>query len=94
MIVGKVSSGKSSLLSSILGECEIIKGNINVYGNYSYVGDRSWLKNSTIRDNIIFGSDLNEDYYEKCIFSCGLAQDINKLPGKDLTEIGERGKFK
>ena len=41
-IVGNVGSGKSSLLSSCLGEMVKISGSVNVVGNTAYVPQQAW----------------------------------------------------
>ena len=46
-IVGNVGSGKSSVLSALLGEMELITGRVNVSGNKSiaYVPQQAWIQN-------------------------------------------------
>ncbi len=50
-----------------------------------------WTFNNTLRQNITFNSDFEEDKYKQCLRMCALEHDIDVLPGRDLTEIGERG---
>ncbi|CAF0948802.1 unnamed protein product, partial [Brachionus calyciflorus] len=90
-IVGKVGAGKSSLLSSILGEMYKKSGNLNVDGSISYVPQQAWIQNATVKDNIIFGNTYDYQLYQKCIKSCALLTDLNILPAGDKTEIGEKG---
>ena len=40
---------------------------------------------------ITFGAPYNEDWYNKVIAACALADDLDILPGGDTTQIGERG---
>lgn len=89
-IVGKVGSGKSTLLSAILGELNKTCGSIEVCGNISYVPQTPWLFDSTLRENILFGSSFDQDRFQRVIQCCALDQEIAALPLKDLTEIGER----
>ncbi|KAK3596926.1 hypothetical protein CHS0354_002488 [Potamilus streckersoni] len=49
-VVGQVGSGKSSLLSAILGEMEKISGNIAVMGSTAYVSQQAWIQNNTLRE--------------------------------------------
>ncbi|XP_053202213.1 multidrug resistance-associated protein 1-like [Panonychus citri] len=92
-IVGSVGSGKSSLLSAILGEMEKISGRININGKYSiaYVAQQAWIQNTSLKNNILFGSPFDESKYNQVISACALEPDIAYLPGGDETEIGEKG---
>jgi len=90
-IVGQVGSGKTSFLCACLGELLKTSGNFLVKGNISYVSQTSWIRNATIRDNILFGEDFDEVFYNQVIKACALLPDLSILPAGDLTEIGERG---
>ncbi|KAM6442960.1 ATP-binding cassette sub-family C member 2 isoform 1-T1 [Liasis olivaceus] len=90
-IVGSVGSGKSSLISAMLGEMENIKGHINIQGSMAYVPQQAWIQNATLKDNILFGSPLDEARYQQILEACALLPDLQLLPGGDLTEIGEKG---
>ncbi|XP_025007572.2 ATP-binding cassette sub-family C member 2 isoform X2 [Gallus gallus] len=90
-VVGAVGSGKSSLISAMLGEMENIKGHINIQGSLAYVPQQAWIQNATLKDNILFGSELDEARYQKVIKACALLPDLELLPAGDQTEIGEKG---
>ncbi|XP_010712893.1 canalicular multispecific organic anion transporter 1 [Meleagris gallopavo] len=90
-VVGAVGSGKSSLISAMLGEMENIKGHINIQGSLAYVPQQAWIQNATLKDNILFGSELDETRYQKVIKACALLPDLELLPAGDQTEIGEKG---
>nr|XP_010969361.1 PREDICTED: canalicular multispecific organic anion transporter 1 isoform X2 [Camelus bactrianus] len=90
-IVGTVGSGKSSLMSAMLGEMENIHGNITIKGTIAYVPQQSWIQNGTIKDNILFGAELDEKKYQQVLEACALLPDLEVLPGGDLAEIGEKG---
>lgn len=60
-------------------------------GSIAYVPQQAWIVNATLRDNILFGSQYDEERYNKVIYASGLEPDMAMLPGGDLTEIGERG---
>lgn len=66
-------------------------GRINVNGEISYVPQLAWIQNATVRDNIIFGKNYDEELYNKILESCALVTDLKLLSGGDLTEIGEKG---
>uniref|UniRef100_A0A674HHU5 ATP binding cassette subfamily C member 2 n=1 Tax=Taeniopygia guttata TaxID=59729 RepID=A0A674HHU5_TAEGU len=90
-VVGAVGSGKSSLVSAMLGEMENIKGHINIQGSLAYVPQQAWIQNATLKDNIIFGSELDEARYQQVLKACALLPDLELLPAGDQTEIGEKG---
>ncbi|XP_011377129.1 canalicular multispecific organic anion transporter 1 [Pteropus vampyrus] len=90
-VVGTVGSGKSSLMSALLGEMENIHGHIAIKGTVAYVPQQSWIQNGTVKDNILFGSELDEKRYQQVLEACALLPDLEVLPGGDLAEIGEKG---
>uniref|UniRef100_A0A6I8P6M0 ABC-type glutathione-S-conjugate transporter n=2 Tax=Ornithorhynchus anatinus TaxID=9258 RepID=A0A6I8P6M0_ORNAN len=62
-----------------------------VQGSVAYVSQQAWIQNSTLQDNILFGSVMEQQYYEKVLEACALLPDLEQLPHGDQTEIGERG---
>uniref|UniRef100_A0A8C5RBW8 ATP-binding cassette sub-family C member 9 n=1 Tax=Leptobrachium leishanense TaxID=445787 RepID=A0A8C5RBW8_9ANUR len=56
----------------------------------AYAGQKSWLLNATLEENITFGSPFNKQRYKAVIDACSLQPDIDLLPFGDQTEIGER----
>lgn len=90
-VVGLVGSGKSSLLSALLGEMDKIEGTITVKGSVAYVPQQAWIQNSTLKENIVFGHELMEAWYQQVLEACALRPDLEMLPAGDSTEIGEKG---
>ncbi|XP_054569765.1 LOW QUALITY PROTEIN: ATP-binding cassette sub-family C member 5-like [Eptesicus fuscus] len=90
-ICGSVGSGKTSLISAILGQMTLVEGSIAVGGTLAYVAQQAWILNATLRDNILFGKEFDEERYNSVLNSCCLQPDLAILPNSDLTEIGERG---
>ncbi|KAH9503693.1 Multidrug resistance-associated protein 1, partial [Bulinus truncatus] len=90
-IVGAVGTGKSSLLSAMLGDLEKTQGKVTIKGTIAYVAQQAWIQNDTLRNNILFGKPLNEKLYSQCLDACALRPDLEILSAGDLTEIGERG---
>eukprot|EP00058_Branchiostoma_floridae_P006725 XP_002592213.1 hypothetical protein BRAFLDRAFT_84642 [Branchiostoma floridae] len=90
-VCGSVGAGKSSVISAILNEMRLVKGDVAVEGKIAYVAQQAWILNATVRDNILFGEDFNSIKYDQVIEACCLKPDFEQLPGGDLTEIGERG---
>ena len=90
-ICGMVGSGKSSLLSCILGEMPKLDGTVRVSGRKAYVPQTAWILSGNIRENILFGNTHDKEKYEKIIQACALTKDLELFANGDLTEIGERG---
>ncbi|KAJ2730836.1 hypothetical protein IW152_004972 [Coemansia sp. BCRC 34962] len=120
IIVGSTGSGKSSLLSALIGEMSLTAGKVAMptadpkaldaeltggrYGeiiemssqsrvmrDIAYVSQEAWLRNATIRENILFGEEYNQQRYEEVLRVCALKPDLRILDAGDRTEIGERG---
>ncbi|KAJ2662103.1 hypothetical protein IWW48_001999 [Coemansia sp. RSA 1200] len=112
--------GKSSLLSALIGEMTLVRGNIMVptidsrvsaaaaggskykdvidisneglvLHDIAYVGQDTWLRNATFRENILFGEEYEKERYEEVLRVCALKPDLRIFPAGDETEIGERG---
>uniref|UniRef100_A0A914PNV8 Uncharacterized protein n=1 Tax=Panagrolaimus davidi TaxID=227884 RepID=A0A914PNV8_9BILA len=92
-IIGRVGSGKSSLLSSVCGELYHISGSFYRDNSLSiaYIPQEPWIQNLSLKDNILFGKPYDEKFYRQVIYACALQEDLKMLSGGDETEIGERG---
>ncbi|KAJ2057948.1 ABC transporter C member 13 [Coemansia sp. S146] len=90
-VVGKTGSGKTSLMLALCKEMQMTRGTGKIVGRVGYLEQSPWIMNATMRANIIFGREFDEDYYWKVIHACALTQDLESWPDRDLTMIGERG---
>ncbi|XP_016491198.1 ABC transporter C family member 10 [Nicotiana tabacum] len=90
-ICGEVGSGKSTLLAAILGEVPSVDGLVQVHGTVAYVSQNAWIQTGTIRDNILFGSNIDQLKYQEVLERCSLVKDLEMFPFGDETIIGERG---
>ncbi|KAJ8721589.1 hypothetical protein PYW07_002364 [Mythimna separata] len=90
-VVGGVGSGKTSLLSALLGDMDKVSGRVNIKGNIAYVSQQAWIQNATLQNNILFDKKMDRNKYNKILEACALATDLEILPGGDQTEIGEKG---
>ncbi|KAM0842060.1 hypothetical protein ACQ4PT_058608 [Festuca glaucescens] len=90
-VCGTVGSGKSSLLSCILGEMPKLSGEVKTCGTMAYVSQSAWIQSGKIKDNILFGKEMDGEKYERVLESCSLKKDLEILPFGDETVIGERG---
>uniref|UniRef100_A0A8B9JLK5 Cystic fibrosis transmembrane conductance regulator n=1 Tax=Astyanax mexicanus TaxID=7994 RepID=A0A8B9JLK5_ASTMX len=71
-VIGPVGAGKSSLLSTILGELPQDKGVVKVRGDLTYASQQPCVFPGTIRSNILFGKELQPQRYEKVLRACAL----------------------
>ncbi len=90
-IVGAVGSGKSSLMSALLGDMRLVQGSCNVQGTIAYVPQQAWIQNMSLKDNILFSNQMSPKRYGNVIKACALAPDLKLLANGDATEIGENG---
>ncbi|KAJ2371523.1 hypothetical protein H4S02_009527, partial [Coemansia sp. RSA 2611] len=109
LVGGATGSGKTSLLSALIGEMELRQGSVlvptslaidnelfslsnrTVLDSVAYVSQEPWLRNATIRENILFGEPFEQQRYEAVLHMCALGPDLTALTAGDFTEIGERG---
>eukprot|EP01061_Rhynchopus_euleeides_P042069 TRINITY_DN7348_c2_g1_i1.p1 TRINITY_DN7348_c2_g1~~TRINITY_DN7348_c2_g1_i1.p1 ORF type:complete len:1598 (+),score=762.92 TRINITY_DN7348_c2_g1_i1:195-4796(+) len=103
MIVGATGSGKTCLLESILGNVDS-SSTTELYrpGHFDqdnrFVGDaiaysqqQAWIMNTTLKNNILFFANPDEDRYAEVVDKCQLTHDLAQLQEGDSTEIGEKG---
>ncbi|XP_011309864.1 probable multidrug resistance-associated protein lethal(2)03659 [Fopius arisanus] len=91
LVIGAVGSGKSSLISAILGEMLITEGHVDINGSISYASQEAWIFGSTVRQNILFGQSYDPQRYEEVVRVCALSSDFAQFPLGDQTTLGERG---
>ncbi|KAL4260343.1 ATP-binding cassette transporter C [Pleurotus pulmonarius] len=114
LVCGKLGSGKTLLLLGLLGEADILTGQVLcprsppdalasyagksipkedwvVEGVCAYVPQAAWLRNASIKDNILFNLPYDEERYQKTLEVCALISDLQILEDGDESEIGERG---
>ncbi|XP_004365809.1 multidrug resistance-associated protein 13 [Capsaspora owczarzaki ATCC 30864] len=91
LIAGRLASGKTSLISALLGEMPRVRGRRVLRGSVAYVAQSAWILNASIRDNITFQTPFNAERYQEVLSRCALGPDIESLAAGDRTEIGEKG---
>lgn len=105
IICGPTGSGKTTLLSSLLGETYCLSGSAilprkkytrssglgGAVSGIAYVAQTAWLQNCSIRDNILFGLEYDQERYENILYMTALTRDLEILEFGDSTEVGEKG---
>ena len=90
-VIGNVGSGKSSLLAALAGDMRKTDGEVVMGASRAFCPQYAWIQNATVKDNVLFGKDMDRAWYSKVIEACALRPDLEMLPNGDETEIGERG---
>ncbi|KAF5304447.1 hypothetical protein FQA39_LY09643 [Lamprigera yunnana] len=90
-IIGPVGCGKSSLLHIILKELPLTEGQLCVSGVLSYASQEPWIFSASVRQNILFGNEMDTERYNAVIKCCALETDIKLFPYGDNTNTGEKG---
>ncbi len=65
---------QTSLLMALLGELPTDSGKMefDLNGRIAYASEQSWIFSDTVRENILFGSDMHEEWYGDVIHACAL----------------------
>lgn len=90
MVTGAIGTGKTSLLNALASMMPQLKGSIQQTGELLLSG-QPWIQNTTLKNNILFGSRLDQNRYDAVLDSCCLLPDLEILPGGDECELGDRG---
>uniref|UniRef100_A0A251T8D9 Putative ABC transporter-like, P-loop containing nucleoside triphosphate hydrolase n=1 Tax=Helianthus annuus TaxID=4232 RepID=A0A251T8D9_HELAN len=77
-ICGEIWSGKSTLISTILGEDPNIKGRIEVNGKVAYASQTAWIQTGTVRENVLFrGVNLSDGQKQRVQLAHAIKMQIN-----------------
>ena len=63
---------------------------MHLQGSLAYVAQQAFILNATVRNNILFGEEYNEDFYNRVVEACALTTDLDILPNGDKSVIGEK----
>ncbi|KAL0004482.1 hypothetical protein SO802_012043 [Lithocarpus litseifolius] len=86
-VCGSIGAGKY-----ILGEIPRIYGKgVIVYGRKACVPQSVGIQIVTIRENVLFGKEMNKAFYDDVLEACTLNQDIHIWQGRNLSVVAERG---
>jgi len=90
-ICGRVGCGKTTWAGGLLGLVSRTRGVVAISGKVAYVTQNPQILNDTIKENILFGLEADEQWYQTVLEACCLKEDIKQFMAGDETEIGERG---
>jgi ABC-type transport system involved in cytochrome bd biosynthesis fused ATPase/permease subunit len=74
MVVGSVASGKSSLLSALIGVMERVQGTAAVGGRVAYVAQTAWIVNDSVQVRNSFQAAFRSLYLRAAWSQPGLSQ--------------------
>lgn len=85
VVSGPTGSGKTAILTALLGEMDLKEGKTflpkdptqldkatGLRNSVAYAAQTPWLQQKSIRDNILFGEEYDEDRYEATLDACAL----------------------
>ncbi|KAJ5484697.1 ABC multidrug transporter [Penicillium diatomitis] len=85
LVAGPSGSGKKTLLDALLRELPPPSSSVQVspgfdlHGGIAYCSQRPWLRNDTVRGNIVGNMPYDEAWYGSVLFACALDGVIQKL---------------
>lgn len=92
MIVGPVGSGKSTLLESILNQHMVKNGSMTTsFSRAAYCPQSAWIRNDTIRGNIIGFHAFDQAWFDFTCAVCGLQDDLDSFAKGDMHMAGSDG---
>ncbi|CAK7217862.1 hypothetical protein SCUCBS95973_003290 [Sporothrix curviconia] len=92
VVCGKVGTGKTALLMTLLGEMDQHGGTRTVpKETIGYCAQTPWLQSMTVRENILFCLPYDEVRYHRVIEACCLLPDFAEFEAGDMSNIGENG---
>ena len=88
-IIGPTGSGKTCLLNAIMNNYNISNCNEQpkINGDISFCPSQPWIMTETIKNNIIFFGEYDENKYNTIIDLCCLNKDFEKLVEGDNTLV-------
>ncbi|CDR95579.1 ABC transporter, ATP-binding protein domain containing protein, putative [Babesia bigemina] len=95
-LIGPPGSGKTSLLSAILGDLQLLSGSVCVVPwevnlPIGYVSQEPWIPVGTVRECILFGHQMDVMLYNRVVSAVGLDTDIANWEAGDLRVLDEGG---
>ncbi|KAI5367131.1 putative AAA+ ATPase domain, ABC transporter type 1, transmembrane domain-containing protein [Septoria linicola] len=92
VVFGEVAAGKTALLQALLGELDMLDGQlIRPPEPIGYCAQTPWLQSMSIRENILFSAPYEDERYRAVLDACALTPDLAEFKSGDLSLIGENG---
>lgn len=89
VVTGNVGTGKTTLLRTLINRTVVLDGNVTVNADsIAYCGQTEWIRNATIKENIVGPAAYDDMWYRKVVYRCCLTEDIARLPNGDNEIVG------
>ena len=67
----QVGSGKSSLISAVLGQMSKLEGRVETVDSIAYVPQQAWIQNASVKNNVLFGQGMDWARYNEIVRGAG-----------------------
>lgn len=88
--LAQVGSGKSSLVSAMLGEMTKVAGEVTIDGSVAYVAQTAWIINATLKENVLMGKPFDSTRYEEVLRVCDMQQVRRRHGGVLRAGMGDQ----
>lgn len=91
-VLGDTGAGKSTIVEGVLGQCEVLGGSIHAKTReIAYCSEHVWLRDTTIRGNIVGELPFNRARFNKVVRACCLDEDLTWLQDGENHVVGTNG---
>jgi ABC-type multidrug transport system fused ATPase/permease subunit len=66
-VIGTVGSGKTSLLAALAGDMRKTNGEVILGASRAFCPQYAWIQNETVQQNILFGKEMDKQWYSDVI---------------------------
>ena len=80
-----------TVIQAMLGNMTRESGKVSYSGKLAFIPQEAWIRNGSVRDNVIFSLPYDKEKYKKVLSMTGLDSDIKQLKNGSKTLIGEKG---
>ena len=94
LVIGPSGCGKSTMCKALIGEVACLGGHIAITGaanGIAYCDQLPFLRNGSVRDNIVAFAPDSDEWYSKVCKACDLDEDIASMGNSHDTVIGSNG---
>ena len=88
---GRLNNSVAHGYQALLGEMDCEGASVTIRGRVAYAAQSAFILNATLRDNVTFGREFEQEFYNQVIEACALDRDLENMKRGDLSEIGEGG---
>jgi len=93
-LIGSVGSGKSSILSAVFNEMQLLNPQASsktVDPDCIYLPQKPWILNKSIKQNVVLNKRWDKQLFERSLQVAHLSQDVDQMKDKAETQVGKKG---